>query len=364
MAGNNVGFCMLEFRDRKATEDILKEIGKINPKRDIKIMHVCGTHEMTIARWGLRNLLPKNIKLICGPGCPVCVTSASEIDFAVRLVEENDVILTTFGDMFRVPGTTSSLNEAKSQGADVRIIYGIDDIARTARKTKKEVVHFSVGFETTTPAIASEIQGNRKLENLSIISSHRLIPPAIEYILSSGDIRIDGFICPGHVSTIIGCEPYKRLAGNFARPMVIGGFEPNDILLSVLTVLRQMKEGRPRAENEYTRAVKENGNTTAQRIMNYVFEPCDKGWRGIGTIPDSGLKLKDEFSGFDAGKRFRVKQGKSLDTRPGCKCGEIMKGNAVPEDCPHFGKLCKPESPIGACMVSVEGACFINYNYP
>lgn len=354
---------MLEFRNKTTTDDLLKAIRKINPGKDMKIMHVCGTHEMTIARWGLRNLLPKNIKLICGPGCPVCVTSASEIDFAVKLVEENDVILTTFGDMFRVPGTSSSLNEAKSQGADVRIIYGIDEAVRTAKKTKKEVVHFSVGFETTTPAIASEILGNDKLENLSIISSHRLIPPAMNYLLSCSDIEIDGFICPGHVSIIIGCKPYKILAGNFAKPMVIGGFEPNDVLLSVLMILKQMKDGRPRAENEYSRAVKEKGNTTAQRIMRDVFEACDKGWRGIGTIPDSGLKLKDEFSGFDAEKKFSIKIRKPRDTRPGCKCGEIMKGKAVPEDCPYFGKICTPERPVGACMVSVEGACFINYTY-
>jgi hydrogenase expression/formation protein HypD len=354
---------MMEFRGRKATEHLLRQIREINPKRDVKIMHVCGTHEMTIARWGLRNLLPENIRLICGPGCPVCVTSASEIDFAVELVKRDDVTVTTFGDMFRVPGTYSSLSAAKSQGADVRVVYGIDEITKIAKGTKKEVVHFSVGFETTTPAVASEILEARNLGNLSIIPSNRLIPPAIRYILASGDVEIDGFICPGHVSTIIGLEPYKVLAGDFSRPMVIGGFEPNDILLSVLNLLRQMKDGRAEAENEYSRAVKDKGNTTAQRIMGEVFEACDTGWRGIGAIPDSGLRLRDEFSGFDATKRFRVKAGKSRDTAPGCRCGDIMKGTAVPEDCPHFGKSCRPGTPIGACMVSVEGACFINYTY-
>jgi hydrogenase expression/formation protein HypD len=354
---------MMEFRDRKATEHLLRKIREINPNKDVRIMHVCGTHEMTIARWGLRGLLPDNIRLICGPGCPVCVTSACEIDFAVELVKENDVILTTFGDMLRVPGTDSSLSGAKSQGADVRVIYGIDEIIRTARATKKDVVHFSVGFETTTPAIASEILASKGIENLSIIPSNRLIPPAMRYILSSGDVAIDGFVCPGHVSTIIGLEPYRTLAGEFSRPMVIGGFEPNDVLLSVLNILKQMKDGKPRAENEYSRAVRDGGNTTAQRIMGDVFEPCDTGWRGIGTIPDSGLQLKDEFSGLDARKRFDIKVRESRDTAPGCRCGDIMKGTAGPEDCPHFGKSCTPASPIGACMVSVEGACFINYTY-
>ncbi len=354
---------MLEFRDKPTTQALIKEIKKINPKKEIRIMHVCGTHEMTLARWGLRKLLPRNIKLICGPGCPVCVTSVSEIDFAIKIVKEKNVILTTFGDMFRVPGTNSSLSETKSHGADVRVIYGIDEAVKIARKTEKEVIHFSIGFETTTPMIASEILENETLKNFSIICSHRLIPPAMKYLLSCKDIEIDGFICPGHVSTIIGYEPYKILAENFAKPMVIGGFEPNDVLLSVLMILRQMKNEKPKVENEYVRAVKDKGNIIAQKIMNNVFGICDKGWRGIGTIPNSGLKLKNEFAKFDAERRFGIKIKKSQDIKPGCKCGEIMKGKAVPQDCPYFGKICTPERPIGACMVSIEGACYITYNY-
>ncbi len=326
-------------------------------------MHVCGTHEMTIARWGLRKLLPGNIKLICGPGCPVCVTSTSEIDFAIKLVKEKNVILTTFGDMFRVPGTDSSLSETKIHGADIRVIYGVNEAVKIARKTEKQVIHFSVGFETTAPTIASEILENKTLKNFSIICSHRLIPPAMNYLLSCKDIEINGFICPGHVSTIIGCEPYKVLAENFAKPMVIGGFEPNDILLSILMILKQIKTEISKTENEYIRAVKNKGNIVAQKAMSNVFKPCDKGWRGIGTIPNSGFKLRDKFVEFDAEKKFNIKIKKSLDIKTGCKCGEIMKGKAVPHDCPYFGKICTPERPIGACMVSVEGACYIAYNY-
>lgn len=354
---------MLEFRDKTTTQALIKEIKKINPKKNIKIMHVCGTHEMTVARWGLRKLLPKNINLICGPGCPVCVTSASEIDFAIKLVKEKNIILTTFGDMFCVPGTDSSLSEAKSQGADARVIYGIDEATKIARKTEKQVVHFSIGFETTAPSIASEILESKMLKNFSIICSHRLIPPAMDYLLSSKDIEIDGFICPGHVSTIIGYEPYQVLAEKFAKPMVVGGFEPNDILLSILMILKQIKAERPNVENEYTRATKKDGNILAKKMMNDVFEICDKGWRGIGIIPNSGLKLKDEFVEFNGEKKFKVEIEKSQDLKPGCKCGEIMKGKAIPQDCPYFGKVCTPENPVGACIVSTEGPCYIAYNY-
>jgi hydrogenase expression/formation protein HypD len=354
---------MLEFRNQKTTEKLIKEIEKNNLKRDIKIMHVCGTHEMTLVRWGLRSILPKNIKLICGPGCPVCVTSASEIDFAIELAKERNIVLTTFGDMFRVPGTCYSLSEAKSQGADVRIIYGIDEVAKIARKTDNEVVHFSVGFETTTPMIASEILENHDLKNLSIICSHYLIPPAMEHLLSCQDFEIDGFICPGHVSTIIGCNPYARLVDTFSKPMVISGFEPNDMLLSILMILKQMNDKEFKVENEYARAVKKKGNVVAQRIMDEVFEKCEKGWRGIGIIPNSGLRLKKKFAKFDARKKFGMKINKSRDIKPGCKCGEIIKGKAEPGDCPYYGKACTPGKPIGACMVSVEGACYINYTY-
>jgi len=354
---------MLEFRDKTTTKALIKEIRKISPQNNIKVMHVCGTHEMTIARWGLRELLPKNIELISGPGCPVCVTSASEIDFAIKLAREKNVILTTFGDMFRVPGTNSSLSEAKSQGADARIVYGIDEATKIAAETEKQVVHFSIGFETTAPSIAAEILESKMLKNFSIICSHRLIPPAMDYLLSSEDIEIDGFICPGHVSTIIGYEPYGVLAEKFAKPMVVGGFEPNDILLSILMILKQIRAESPRAQNEYTRAAKKEGNIVAKKMMNDVFEICDKGWRGIGIIPNSGLRLKDEFAEHDAEKKFKVEIRKSRDLRPGCKCGEIMKGKAIPQDCRYFGKACTPENPIGACIVSTEGPCYIAYNY-
>jgi hydrogenase expression/formation protein HypD len=353
---------MLEFRDKTRTDELLKQIQDINPNKKIKIMNVCGTHEMTIAKWGLRKLLPKNIKLICGPGCPVCVTSSYEIDLAIEISKQPNTTVLAFGDMFRVPGSKISLSQAKSQGSDVRVIYGVDEVIKLAKQTKNKVIFFSAGFETTTPAIASELLNNKDLNNLFIITSNRLIPPAIESLLSSQNITIDGFICPGHVSTIIGSNAYKQLSEIYKRPMVVSGFEPKDVLEAVLMILKQTNSNQAKTENQYSRVVKPEGNTVAQNIMYDVFEICDKEWRGIGIIPKSGLKLKKEFEKFDAEKNFNI-QIQTQEVKTACKCGEIMKGNALPQDCPLFAKACTPNTPIGACIVSYEGPCYIAYNY-
>ena len=398
---------MLEFKDKTTAVFLIKEIKKIaKQKKFIKIMHVCGTHEMAIARWKIRDILPKNIKVICGPGCPVCVTSAKEIDLAIKLALEKKIILTTFGDVFRVPGSKFSLSEAKSKGADVKIIYGINEAIEIAKKNpKKQVVHFAIGFETTAPTTAIEILNNQKLKNFSIICSHRLIPPAMKALLESGECNIDGFICPGHVSTIIGSLPYESLAKKFNKPFVVGGFELNDILLSILMILKKINPAssgdalnfikkfsfiaHPRSkiikyserrlincatslsdlvQIEYTRAVKSEGNKLALKKIYEVFEVCDKNWRGIGMIPNSGLKLKKKFIKFDAEIKFKIStdhanksQTTNYDTMPGCKCGEIMKGLAEPKNCPYFKKQCAPDSPIGACIVSVEGPCNVAF---
>ncbi len=342
---------------------IIKEIEKISGSKPIKIMHVCGTHEMTIAKQGLRKILPKNIKVICGPGCPVCITPAQEIDIAIQLAFKGDNILTTFGDIVRVLGSELSLDEASKRGGDIRVVYGINEAIEIAKKTKKQVIHFAIGFETTTPTTAVEILSNPQLNNFSIIPSHRLVPPAMAGLLKSKDSQIDGFICPGHVSTVIGSKPYEFIAKEFNKPCVIGGFETDDVLLSILMVLKQIKNKEAKVEIQYTRSVKPEGNPLAVKKMWEVFDVCDSSWRGIGIIPDTGLKLRPRFKKFDALKKFNLKLKKGFKEKPGCKCGEIMKGLAEPIDCPFFKKQCKPESPVGACMVSMEGPCFITYKY-
>lgn len=347
------------LRDKKKSKLILDKIKQVNPKSEIKIMEVCGTHTQTIAKFGLRNILPENIKLTSGPGCPVCVTSSSEIDLAIELTKKN--ILTTFGDMYRVPGTKCSLSDTRS---DVRVVYSINETIKIAKKNLgKEVVHFAIGFETTAPFTAVEILENQDLNNFSIICSHRLIPPAMEFLLASGGCKIDGFLCPGHVSTIIGSRPYEPIVKKFNRPCVVTGFEPNDVLLGVYMILKQLKSGECKVEIEYKRSVRPEGNLLALRKLYEVFEVCDKGWRGIGLIPNSGLKLKKEFEKFDAQKKFNLSTKNAVDIKPGCKCGEMLKGLTTPKDCPLFKKKCTPQTPVGPCMVSVEGACNVAFRY-
>lgn len=325
-------------------------------------MHVCGTHEITITQHGLRSLLPENVEVLEGPGCPVCVTSTADLDCALKVAEKG-AILCTFGDMMRVPGSELSLAEARAQGAEVRTVLSAAaavDIAR--RNPDREVVFFAVGFETTAPGTAAVLLDSPPA-NFSVLASHKLIPPALAALMSLPDVRIDGFLAPGHVSTIIGSDAYRPIAERFEVPAVVGGFEPLDVLYALALILRQLREGRAEVENAYPRAVRPEGNPRAQELMHRAFIPCDARWRGIGVIPDSGLGLRPELSRLDARARFGVEGEIGEETAPGCRCADILVARAVPSDCPLFGRTCTPLSPVGACMVGSEGACNVWYRY-
>lgn len=342
---------------------IRERIAELNPGVPITFMEVCGTHTMAIARAGIRQMLPENIRMISGPGCPVCVTSSQDIDKAIAFSTLPNVILTTFGDMIRVPGSYARLSEMRARGCDIRVVYSIYDALEIARENpSKEVVFEAVGFETTAPSTADAILRAKKdnITNFSVLSLHKTVPMALKTLLNMGDIRIDGFLLPGHVSAIIGVRPYRFLPAEYSVGGVISGFQPEDILFSVAAMLKQFKEG-PQIQNQYSRVVKEEGNVEALKIMNEVFEPCDSYWRGIGLIKDSGLKINDKYANFDASVRFSVEVPESKDP-PGCRCGDVLRGIIEPQECPLFAKKCTPENPIGPCMVSSEGSCGIWYS--
>jgi len=349
----------LEFRDNALGKKVIRLIHSLMPDHTVRIIHVCGTHEQTITKYGLRTLLPKNLELLSGPGCPVCVTPAKDIDEAIFLA--NCATLVTYGDMTRVPGSDMSLAEAKSDGADVKVAYSVNDAVRMASNTKNDIVFFGVGFETTAPSSAAVLY-NRPPENFSILSSHKLIPPAMEALVGDGDVSFDGIIAPGHVSTIIGTRPYERFA-EIGTPVIVTGFEPLDVLFAVLMVLEQMREGQSRVENEYSRVVTKHGNIKAQQLMNEVFNVVDAHWRGIGEIANSGLAIKPEFSQFDAREKYDIDVGEAQDLHPGCSCGLVLTAKATPEECKLFGKVCTPERPYGPCMVSKEGTCHNWWKY-
>jgi len=345
------------FRDRELARRIKEKIEKIAPSRPVKLCHVCGTHEWTITHSGIRSLLPGEVSLIAGPGCPVCIVPAREIDEAVWLAL-NGVTVVTFGDMFRDPGSEMSLEDASSRGADVRVVYSVRDaVAMARREPEREFAFFAIGFETTTPMNAVEISGCP--ENLSFIVSHRLIPPAMEFLTELDDLNVDGFIAPGHVSTIIGAGAYRRFPEEYGVPTVVAGFEALDVLMTVYMLLKQMKERKPRLENEYTRAVTYEGNTKAQDAIRRVFDVVDGSWRGIGSIPSSTLKLREEYAEYDARERYEIDVGPGRDIYPGCSCHLVIIGKITPDECPLFMKACTPERPKGACMVSSEGTCRI-----
>jgi len=331
----------------------------------IKLMEVCGSHTMAIARYGIRQMLPENVQLISGPGCPVCVTSNDYIDHALALARLPDVIIATFGDMMRVPGSSSSLEKERSQGSDIRVVYSTLDALHLAEKYgDREVIFLAVGFETTAPTIAASISeaDRRHLKNYSVLCAHKTMPKPMAVIAGGNRVDLQGFICPPHVSTIIGSKPYQFLARDFHKACVIAGFEPLDVLEGVDILLRQIAAGRPEVEIQYSRVVKAEGNQAALDLMADVFEPCDASWRGIGNIPGSGLKLREKYNQFDAQTRFHVDVETTREAT-GCICGEIMQGVATPAECPLFGTICTPEDPVGACMVSSEGSCAAAYRY-
>lgn len=349
----------LRFRDPDLAKRIVDKIRETAPKTDVvKICHVCGTHEWTITHYGLRSLLPPTVEVIAGPGCPVCVTPASEVDEAVALALKG-VTVTCFGDVLRVPGSEKSLLDAKAEGADVRVVYSIMDAVRMAkREPGREFAFFAIGFETTAPSTAIEVL-RKPPKNLSFLVSHRLIPPAMELLLGIGDLHIDGFIAPGHVSTVIGLKAYEVFPKAYRMPTVVAGFEPLDVLFAIYMILRQIKEGTARLENEYVRAVSWEGNLKAQEVMCKAFNVVDGEWRGLGKLPFSRFALKEDYAVYDAREKFRVRISRGRDLLPGCQCHLVMIGKIKPTQCPLFMKACTPQKPVGACMVSIEGTCRI-----
>jgi hydrogenase expression/formation protein HypD len=328
-------------------------------------MEVCGTHTVAIFRHGIRSILPEGLRLLSGPGCPVCVTSIKDVDTAIAIAQKKDAILTTFGDMMRVPGGKQSLMEIRAEGADIRIVYSPLDSLKIAMENKdKKVVFFSAGFETTSPSTAATVSEAERMgiPNFYLFSVHKVVPPALEALLVSGDVRIDGFILPGHVSTIIGTNPYKFIPQKYSIPCAVTGFEAKDILGGLAMLLKQIIEGKASVEIEYKTVVKEEGNPKAIQFINDVFEPCDSYWRGIGLIPGSGLRLKDKWQHRDAERVYDLEVPEVAEPK-GCMCGLVLKGIKMPSECPLFAKVCNPDKPVGACMVSSEGSCAAYYRY-
>ncbi len=326
-------------------------------------MEVCGTHTMAISEFGIRRAVDQRLRLLSGPGCPVCVTAQEEIDTVVGLARRAELTLVTFGDMMRVPGSKSSLEQERAAGADVRVVYSPLDCVEWARtEPNRQFVFLGVGFETTAPTVAGALikAWQIGLDNFSLLSMFKLIPPALAAIARSSRVNVDGFILPGHVSTVIGTEPYQFLAERYRLPCCVVGFEPADILQGIVILLEQFKN-HPQVAIQYRRTVRPNGNPTARRTMERVFQPCAANWRGIGLISRSGLKLRHEFSRFDAARRFRVRPARTRPTV--CQCGDVMLGLITPQDCCLFGCTCTPETPVGPCMVSSEGACAAYYKY-
>lgn len=350
-----------QLSDPVRARQLADAIAILAPPRPVKIVHVCGTHEMAITQHGLRRFLPDTVEVLEGPGCPVCVTPTADIDAAVQIAEAG-AILCTFGDMTRVPGTRLTLEQARSKGCDIRVVLSTDEAVRIARETDRQVVFFAVGFETTTPMTAAILLDDPPA-NLSVLVSHKKIPEAMGVLLGMPGTNIDGYLAPGHVSTILGLAPYRQHLGKFEIPVVVGGFEPLDILYAIALILRQIRDGKGFVENGFPRAVADEGNTVAQLLIETVFESADVRWRGIGTIPNSGVRLRPEFSQFDARARFQIEGVAGDEDIPGCRCADVLTARATPTDCPLFGTRCTPLTPVGPCMVGSEGACSIWFRY-
>jgi len=355
-----------EFRNSAIAKKLVHKINRLSKtiKQDIALMEVCGTHTVAMFRHGIRNILPKKIRIISGPGCPVCVTSQQDVDKAIAIAGSKDTTITTFGDMIKVPGTQSSLAQARAEGNDIRVVYSVLDALDIARKNpKRKVVHLAIGFETTVPTVAAALKRAKRLKyrNFFILCAHKIIPPALKVLLNSPRCKINGLILPGHVSTIIGARPYQFIARKFKIPGVIAGFEAIDILQAIVMLLEQIWMEKPRIDIQYTRCVHSEGNVTAQRMLTEVFKVSDVNWRGLGLIKKSGLALRNKFTDFDVQKQFSFKLPKIKKTP--CRCGDVLQGIIVPVQCPLFRKSCTPSMPIGPCMVSSEGACAAYYRY-
>jgi hydrogenase expression/formation protein HypD len=355
---------MFEFRDKEMAQKITEKIRSLDQK--ITIMHVCGTHQDTLVRFGLQRMLKEvGVDIRQGPGCPVCVTTPKEIEECMTLAQSGKTIA-VFGDMIKVPGLNGSLADLKTKGFDIQIVYSITDAVKYASSTDKEIVFMGIGFETTTPSTAAVLLKNPP-DNFSILCCHRTVPNALKAIIEMGEVKLNGLIEPGHVSTIIGMKPYFFLSKNYKIPQVIAGFEPLDLLMGVFMLAKQIKENRAEVENEYSRVVQIEGNKIAINIISKVFSSTDVPWRGFPIIPDSGLNLKDDFKKYDARLKFadeliEVNQIEYEEPK-GCRCGEVLRGVIDSKDCPQFGTGCTPDNPIGPCMVSSEGSCNILYKY-
>ncbi len=352
-----------EYRNKKIINYLIDEIHRVS-KKSAAFMEVCGGHTNAIQQFGIPSLLPENIHLLSGPGCPVCVTDKKFIDQAIALSRLPDVIISTFGDLIRVPGSLSSLEKERADGADVRIVYSIlDAITIAKQETRKKVVFLGIGFETTTPGSAVGVleAEKEKLSNFFLLSSHKVMPPAMKALIDEG-VKIDGYIAPGHVSTITGSSIYNDIPEKFGLGCVISGFEPVDLLETILKLVVQHEENCPKVEIQYKRAVKPEGNLKAKKIIDNVFEPKDDWWRGLGVLKDSGLRLKEKYRHFDAERNFDIVVPPTKEDK-GCICGSILKGINNPKECSLFAKKCTPENPVGTCMVSPEGACQAFYKY-
>ena len=356
---------LARFKDPKLARELVRAIARFAPAGGATLMEVCGTHTVSIARAGIRDLMPEGTCLASGPGCPVCVTCNRDIDTVIALARIPEVTIATFGDMTRVPGSSSSLLAEQADGRSVQIVYSpLDALTLAQNQPDRQIVFVGVGFETTTPLVARAVKraSDLGLENFSVFAAHKNMPGALEAIVSDPKLKVDALILPGHVSTIIGAEPYRFLAQTYGVPGVITGFEPVDVLQGIAMIMRQLHEGRAEIEIAYARGVMPQGNPNAMAAIDEVFETCTATWRGLGDIPGSGYRLREEYAQFDAVSRFQPDIEPTVEPK-GCRCGDVLRGIMAPSECPLFRKVCKPENPVGPCMVSSEGSCAAYYRY-
>ena len=356
-----------EFRDRGLVQNMAANIRTMAERltSPVNFMEVCGTHTMSIYQYGIRTLLPENVRLVSGPGCPVCVTPIGYVDKALACTADPNIIVATFGDMLRVPGSSSSLMEKRAGGADIRIVYSpLDAVSLAKNNPERRVVFLGVGFETTAPTIAASILEAARLElkNYCVLAAHKTMPVPMEVLSADPELTLSGYLCPAHVSTVIGANAYKPLAEKYHIPCVVTGFEPADVMQGIEMLLAQTLHNESRVEIQYSRAVSWGGNPKAQAILHQLFEPCDAVWRGLGVLPGSGLAIRAEYAYFDAERILALDVPDAVEN-PACLCGDVLKGKLTPFNCPLFSTLCTPETPVGACMVSSEGTCAAAYKY-